>query len=364
MTKARQLADLGNAYDDGALSNRNLIINGSMQVAQRGTSATGLGNTITYATCDRWEQQGSAATGRYTSTQTGITDLVGFRSCLKFNCTTADTSTGAGEYLVLAQKFEGFNVSHIGMGSSKAKELTLSFYAKGNAPAQYTAQLQTAQSYEISKSFNVTSEWQRFEITYPANTVANPLDNNNTAQLFLQIWLNSGSTYSGGSALNETWGSPANNTMAVGNSNFYSSTDNEFFITGVQLEVGDTATPFEHRSYGDELAKCQRYYQVFKEEGTATFGVAFAYNATAAYDGSQQIFPVKMRATPSRSTSGTWSTTDGTGTILAITQFHGTTNSWGYQLGFSVASGLSQFRPYGIRALTGSGSQLKFDAEL
>ena len=71
-----------------------------------------------------------------------------------------------------------------------------------------------------------------------------------------------------------------------------------------------------------------------------------------------------MRATPTRATSGVWSTTDGTGTTLAITQFHGTTNSWGYQLGFSVASGLSQFRPYGIRALNGSGSQLKFDAEL
>ena len=279
---------------------RNLITNGDMQVAQRGTSATGLGNTATYATCDRWEQQASAATGRYTSTQTGITDLVGFRSCLKFNCTTADTSTGAGEYLILAHKFEGFNVSHIGMGSSEAKELTLSFYAKGNAPAQHTAQFQTAQSYEVSKSFNVTSEWQRFEITYPANTVANPLDNNNTGQLFLQIWLNSGSTYSGGSALNETWGSPANNTMAVGNSNFYSSTDNEFFITGVQLELGKVATPFEYRSYGEELAACQRYYyQVGKESGAYMSNIGFPRGGgflDLVY--ATVGFPTEMRATP------------------------------------------------------------------
>ena len=285
---------------------RNLIINGAMQVAQRGTSVTGLGNTATYATCDRWEQQASAATGRYTSTQTGITDLVGFRSCLKFNCTTADTSTGAGEYLILAHKFEGFNVSHIGMGSSEAKELTLSFYAKGNAPAQYTAQFQTAQSYEVSKSFNVTSEWQRFEITYPANTVANPLDNNNTGQLFLQIWLNSGSTYSGGSALNETWGNPANNTMAVGNSNFYSSTDNEFFITGVQLELGKVATPFEHRSYGEELALCQRYFQKQSASGSSVyerFGMGFSNTST----NFNTIIPIQtpMRATPALGHNGT-----------------------------------------------------------
>jgi hypothetical protein len=294
MSNARKLAD--NLPTDGQLGNRNVLINGAMNVAQRSASVTGLGATTGYYTADRWEHQFNGTAGRLTSSVVGISDLAGFRSASKFACTTADTSIAADEYFVFAQKIEGFNIQSVGFGTASAKPLTLSFYAKGNGNAQYTAQLQTGGSNEVSASFNVTSSWQRFEISYPAATsVGSVLNNDNSAQLNLQIWLHAGSTFSGGTSLNTTWGSPANNTMAVGNSSFFSSTSNEFFITGLQLEAGPQSTPFEHEPYDTTLEKCQRYYQI---SGTGrTYGIVFnQFTATNAY--ANQRWWKLMRTAP------------------------------------------------------------------
>ena len=361
MTKARQLADLGNAYDDGALSNRNLIINGSMTVNQRGQQ-TSVNNGYTV---DRFYIRSGGSARFTTDKSSDVPSGEGFGSSLHINVTTADTSVGTSDFGLLRHIFEGQDLQSVSKGSSNAKPVTLQFWIKSTVTGTYAVELydedntrQVSQNYTVSAA----NTWEKKTLTFPADTVG-AFDNDNNDSLYIQWGLSMGTNFTSGT-LNTTWGSITSANRFSGQVNAFSSTSNNIYITGVQLEVGDTATPFEHRSYGDELAKCQRYYQVFKEEGTATFGVAFAFSGNAAYDGSQQIFPVKMRAVPSRSTSGTWSTTDGTGSIIAITQFHGTTNSWGYQLGFSVASGLSQFRPYGIRALANSGSQLKFDAEL
>ena len=322
MSRQSELAELSRVYDSSALSNRNVLVNSAMQVAQRGTSSTGLGATTGYYTADRWEHQFNATAGRLTSSVVGITDLAGFRSALKFACTTADTSIASGEYFVLAQKIEGFNIQRFGFGTASAKPLTLSFYAKGNGNAQYTAQLQTAGSNEVSASFNVTSSWQRFEINYPAATsVGSVLNNDNSSQLNLQIWLHAGSDFSGGTSLNTTWGSPANNTMAVGNSSFFSSTSNEFFITGVQLELGDTATPFEHRSYAQELALCQRYYYQIKQyenagQYTFTVGAVGGSNTHCIVTNPQQ-----MRAAPSTTYSGSVNVIANATTISSPTGF-------------------------------------------
>ena len=280
---------------------RNIIINGDMNIAQRATSSTGLGGTSGYYTADRWEHQFNGTSGRLTSSVVGITDLAGLRSALKFACTTADTSIATTEYFVLAHKMEGFNIQSVGFGTADAKPLTLSFYAKGNGNATYTAQLQTGGSNEVSASFNVTSSWQRFEINYPAATnVGSVLNNDNNAQLSLQIWLVSGATYSGGSSLNTTWGSPNNNTMAVGNDNFFSSTSNEFFITGVQLEVGSVATDFEYRPIGEELALCQRYFYncAPARSGQAEHHIMTGAMYDANYCYGKIEFPVTMRTMP------------------------------------------------------------------
>mgnify|MGYP003113942377 CR=1 FL=1 len=341
--------------------NRNLVINGAMQVAQRGTSSTGLGATTGYYTADRWEHQFNGTSGRLTSSVVGITDLAGLRSALKFACTTADTSIATTEYFVLAHKIEGFNIQSVGFGTASAKPLTLSFYAKGNGNAQYTAQLQTGGSNEVSASFNVTSSWQRFEINFPAATsVGSVLDNNNTAQLFVHFWLHAGATYSGGTSLNTTWGSPNNNTMAVGTDNFFSSTSNEFFITGVQLEVGDTATDFEHRTFGDELLRCQRYFVRLGGVGRDYF--VGGSNASFGYFSTD--LPVQMRSTPSLSNNGGFTINNfaAAGTPTDVDVELASKNRFGFRTSGGVTYTLGNALVF-YEASTDSGN-LKLDAEL
>ena len=352
--------------DVNQYGNRNLVINGAMQVAQRGTSSTGLGATTGYYTADRWDHQFNGTSGRLTSSVVGITDLAGLRSALKFACTTADTSIATTEYFVLAHKIEGFNIQSVGFGTASAKPLTLSFYAKGNGNAQYTAQLQTGGSNEVSASFNVTSSWQRFEINFPAATsVGSVLDNNNTTQLFLQFWLSAGATYSGGTSLNTTWGSPNNNTMAVGTDNFFSSTSNEFFITGVQLEVGDTATDFEHRTFGDELTRCHRYFIRRNSPQDGYPGSVPGFHGSSGYFNGVTQFEVEMRATPSLTTSGAFrgqgivdsSSATGTCTIQGASSEACRLNCSG--MSFSGTNGQMV-----LLQQTGGAGHISFDAEL
>jgi hypothetical protein len=371
MTKARDLANLGNktsldeindAYNAGALSNRNLIINGAMRIAQRGTSSTALG----YYTLDRFLHGRSGGTRTF-SQQTlasGTPFDLGFKNYMSMTNTTAG-STNTTDYVEVYHKIEAQDVATSGWNyKSSDSYITISFWVRSSVAGTYTLWMRDEDATSYTYAFNYTlasNTWTKVTHSIPGHSGL-VFNNDEGAGLRIQWMAYYGSNYCSASATLNAWSTGP--SLPIHDTTWNTTSGATFDLTGVQLEVGDTATPFEHRSYGDELAKCQRYYQVFKEEGTATFGVAFAFSGNAAYDGSQQIFPVKMRAVPSRSTSGTWSTTDGTGSIIAITQFHGTTNSWGYQLGFSVASGLSQFRPYGIRALANSGSQLKFDAEL
>ena len=142
---------------------KNVVINGDMQIAQRGTSSTGLGTANGYFTCDRWRHVFNGTAGRLTSSQS--TDApVGFANSLKFACTTADTSIAAGEYFFFSQKIEGQNLKHFAKGTSSAKAFAVSFYVKGNAAATYTLELYDSDNArQCSKSFNVTTSWNRIE---------------------------------------------------------------------------------------------------------------------------------------------------------------------------------------------------------
>lgn len=301
MSRQSELAELSRIYDSSALSNRNLVINGAMQVAQRGTSSTGLGASSGYFTVDRINPNFNATAGRLTMTQETITDLTGFSNCVKLACTTADTSIAAAEYLILTlQAIEGQNLQHLAKGTSAAKKVTVSFYVKANAAATYVCELQDSNSREISKSFSVTTDWTRVVLTYDGDT-SGTLPNTNARGMSIQLWLHAGSTYNSGDVadLNTSWSAAGSGGVrAAGIDSFFDSTSRTFFITGVQMEVGDTATPFEHRSFGDELARCQRYY--FQEDSTTTnasggLGVAAATTAVT-FD---HPLPVQMRANPS-----------------------------------------------------------------
>ena len=299
MSKARGLADLGNVYDDGALSNRNLIINGAMQVAQRGTSITGI--TSSQYTLDRWQLIASGA-GTFTVSQEQDGPSA-FTNSLKVDCTTADASNTAGELLYLRQMLEGVDCQRLGYGTSGASEITLSFWVKSNQTETFVLTLQQGPSGSLSgKTFSVSTAdtWEYKTLTFSGDT-ANAITNGNGIGLQVHWWLQAGSSYTTG-ALNSGWDTSATEDFAAGlTATIGDSTSDYFQITGVQLEVGDTATatPFEHRSYGDELARCKRYYEHIGAEDSIAYitqSTAAAYGNTVASFGMQCT--VEKRASP------------------------------------------------------------------
>jgi hypothetical protein len=290
MSKAAELAAL--IGSQSSLANRNMIINGNMQVAQRSTSVAVTASG--FHTCDRWGIALSSD-GRFTMSQESITDLEGFGKALKLDCTTADTSIASNELLLLYQKFEGQFVQKMQKGFSTAKPVTVSFYVKGNANATYVAELldQDNSNRHINKTFSVTTSWSRVSLTFPGDTTGK-LDSDNASSLRLNIWLHGGSDYTGGT-LQTSWGSIVGANRAAGITSFFDSTDREFFITGVQMELGEVATPFETIPFGDNLARCQRYYS--KVQYSNWSGRVASGNAYYIHDGFRQT----MRANPTAS---------------------------------------------------------------
>ena len=271
---------------------RNIVINGAMKVAQRSASVAGLGAASGFFTLDRWKMLiGSASAGRYTMAQ--VADgPAGFANCLKITTTTADTSIAVGERLTLIQAIEGQDLQQLKKGTASAEQFTVSFWVKGNANALYVCEIYDNDSAtNITQSFAVTTSWNRIELTFAADT-SNPLDDDNAASLTLFIWLHGGSTYTGGTFASNTWATATtNNRYAVADrTSIFDATSRTFFITGVQMEIGSTATDFEHRSFGEELTLCQRYYFTVPR----TYGIASS--ATAMF--TSVAFPVEMRATP------------------------------------------------------------------
>ena len=271
---------------------RNMIINGAMQVAQRSTSVTGLGaDGGTYNTCDRWNTNFLNTAGRLTMSQ--VSDVHdGFSKALKLDCTTADTSIAAGELFQLMYRFEGQDLQRLKKGSSDAESVTISFYVKGNANATYALELyDSRRGRHASQLFNVTSSWNRISLTFTGDT-SDAFDDDNALSMSMSIWLHAGSNYSSGT-INGSWAAADNTRRAAGITSFFDSTDRTFFLTGVQMELGSQATAFEHRSFGEELALCQRYYQRKSNGYLAGNG-----------SGSNQIsfgvsLPTSLRATPS-----------------------------------------------------------------
>jgi hypothetical protein len=294
MSRARTFADLATASEEGSLASPNMIINGDMAVAQRATSATGLGASTGYHTVDRFVTEFTTS-GRMTQSQAAITDLPGFKYALKCDCTTADTSVDAAEYTLINQRMEGYTVSGLASGTSSAKKSTVSFYVKGNASATYVVELIKAGDRHINKTFSVTTSWSRVSITFDGDTTTQ-LAQDNTQELSVNIWIHAGSNYTSGT-LQTSWGAYTAANRAVGISSFFDSTDRELFITGMQYELGEVATPFKHETFGDNLLKCQRYF--FKPNTTNNFmGFLMAPDGNANDFVGAVNFPVEMRASP------------------------------------------------------------------
>ena len=299
------------SINGGQLSHRNKVINGGMLINQRASSYTSTG---TEYTLDRFQHSaGSAFTFDTTLTQDSSTPD-GFSKSLKITPDSTQTPTGSHNG-TLKQMIEGQDLQDLAFGTSSAKSVTVSFYAKSassNNNHQYGLQLRTrdssAQARYVSQAFTVTTSWQRYTMTFAGNTsVAIRNDNGNGFEICFHLASGPDDIVSAKS----TWTTSSAFQTVTGQSNFMDNTSNEFYLTGVQLEVGDTATSFEHRSYAEELHRCQRYFAIFPgRSGGIPFWIGYAGSSNGYCSIPVPNFNFRVVPTPTDATTGT-STSNG-----------------------------------------------------
>ena len=348
MSKAAELAALIGSQT--ALSNRNLIINGAMNVAQRGTVTSAVHDS--FGGPDRYKISETGDTVFTMSQDSDTPTGEGFANSLKLDVTTADSSLAAGDFASVMYNFEGQDLQSIKKGTSSAESVTLSFYIKSTITGTYIVQLyDNDNNRSVSKSYTVSSAntWEKKTITFPADTTG-AFDDDNALSLLIRWWFAAGTTYSSGT-LATAWESSTSANTAVGQVNAVNSTDNNIFLTGIQLEVGEQATPFEHRSAADELIRCQRYYQ--------SMDYYYSYGSTSAniFYYTNFSFPITMRATPTM-TASAW----GSNTGNAQT-YYGSTASNGWIMQSAIPTGAIMRGNHAniYNFMSGRG---KFDAEL
>jgi hypothetical protein len=266
---------------------RNKIINGDMRIAQRSTSVSSFsadgGGSGGFKTLDRfYHELGSA--GTYTLSQNSITDLSGFKKSLKVLCTASATPSGTAQFNV-HQRIESNNFYDLAFGTSSAKSITYSFWVKTNVDGDYILwflnvpdQRMTSKKYSISSS--ETGVWKYISVTVNGDTGGSVFDADNSHAFQVRHVLASGGDYTSGTYMDGTWQTVSGNTgnvYAGQTANVSSDVNNYYEITGVQLEVGNQATPFEHRPYGTELALCQRYFQSIQLHGLFVFPYSVNY---------------------------------------------------------------------------------------
>jgi hypothetical protein len=307
-----------------------------MQIAQRNTSVTGI-TTSGYYTADRWELAfTSAGTWTMNVESSGPTNTE-FRRSANVICTTADSSLAAGDFFTFRQKIEGQNLQGIKKGTSAAESLTVSFWVKSSNTGTYICEFfDSDNTRQISKSYtiNAANTWEKKTITVPPDTTG-LLDNDNAISFILQFWLAAGTDWTSGALNSSAWASSTNANRVVGQLNLANLSGNYWAVTGVQLETGTVATPFEMRSIGQELALCQRYYYDFLTKGLSIPCLPW----TSTNGGGEKCFavfphPVTMRASPTISITsqsyGIASTSAPNSTTAAVSAtnitFNGTDN--------------------------------------
>jgi len=281
---------------------RNIIINGDMSIAQRGTSVSGVGNGDSgYHTCDRWKFfELGAGTGEFTQSQsTDVPTGQGFATSLKMDCTTADASLAAADVMWIQQIVEAQNLQYIKKGTSSAESLTLSFWVYATKTGTNICELYDENNRQVSKSYTISSSntWEKKTITFPADT-SGALGNDNGIGMYVNFFLLAGSNYTSGT-LSETWTSATAANRGVGQVNHADNTSNNFYITGVQLEAGTTASDFEFLPADVNLQRCQRYYYTLLPLNSVNKYFLAGYYYSTNYIYCNTIFPTVMRTSPS-----------------------------------------------------------------
>jgi hypothetical protein len=303
-----------------------------MQIAQRNTSVTGI-TTTSYNTADRWRIAISSAGTWTMNVESSAPTGTEFRNSANVICTTADSSLSAGDTFVLQQLFEGQNLQGIKKGTANAESLTVSFYVKSSNTGTYICELRdTDNTRQISKSYTIdaANTWEKKTLTFPPDTTGQ-FNNDNATSLVLELWLAAGSDRSSGTLNSSAWASTVEANRVVGQLNLANLSGNYWAVTGIQLETGTVATPFEMRSIGQELALCQRYYEKSYDIGVAPGSnsdlgryVSRGSSQTSGVFGPSIQMKVEKRTAPTvtlyttSGTSGSWvyAASGGSGTTV------------------------------------------------
>ena len=278
---------------------RNLIINGAMQVAQRGTTFSG--PIADESTLDRWDVLANVNGAGKVDYSQSTDSPDGFTNSIKLDINTAISSLGSSDYHIMRYKgVEQQDLDQLAWGTSNAKSITLSFWVKSNKTGTLVAEFQmnsveaSGASVELGKTYtiNAADTWEYKTLTFPANTNHTSNRSANDRGVWLYMWIAAGSNYTSGS-IDTDWG--VNTNRVTGQDNYLDSTSNEIYFTGFKLEVGNNATEFDHRPYAEELAACQRYY--YQISGTNRLvGYAFSWNSSEVNVELQ--LPQVMRVSP------------------------------------------------------------------
>jgi hypothetical protein len=349
------------SINSSQLSNRNKIYNGKMAVAQRSQSVSSITATGIY-TCDRWH---TTITTCGTWTQSQSTDVPtgeGFSKSLKMDCTTADASLAAGDRIFISQRFEGQDLQDFCKGTSSAKQYTLSFYVKSAKTGTHVVELLDHDSAfrHVCGTYTINSAdtWEKKTITFPADTTG-AFGDDNAKSLEVQWYLAAGSTYQSGT-LATSWASVTNGNRATGQVNVADNTANNWYLTGVQLEVGSVATDFEHLSFADELRRCQRYYWKIAQN---TYRRINGYKRSDGNSHWEIHCPVPMRTAPSPTllVSGTFTNFN---TNFNTTQSSPTVGEWNTDTGQGLLEVSSTWSSTNVSIPSWEGYSIEFSAEL
>jgi hypothetical protein len=348
-----------------------LIINGDMAIAQRGTSSTSTG----FQTCDRI-QLATLNTDNFAFTVSqSSTSPDGFSTSQKLDCTTAESSLDADELVRFLYKLEGQNLQMLKYGSSASEEVSLSFYVRSNVTGVYVVEfrLNGSGSSTITKQYTISSAntWERKVLNLPTNT-ATAISNNNDNGLEMSFCLAAGSNFTTGS-LGTSWANTATASRYSGQAaNIMSSTDNEWFITGLQMEVGNfdanSIADFQFEDVGTSLNRCRRYCFVSGYSGDggakciADFGIAIGATVVDSY---MDLKP-EMRAAPSMSNSGALNISNGSSAVAASAiAINSSINSRQFAgVRTTCSSGLTGGALYRIEEISSNGAKIILDAEL
>jgi len=317
------------ARDFVSAGRKNMVINGDMRIWQRANGGTVTASDVIYM--DRFScrdnTDGTLTIGSQASSTAGPSGE-SFRYVMKLDCDGADTSLSSAQYARIQQYIEGYNLN-MDWGISNTDFITLSFWVKSNKPGIYCCGIEdgnVGRIYIKEYTINSSDVWQKVELTYPPPPAGTWKNFDNSTGLRITWCLGTGTTYQGSA---NSWGTTY--VMATSRqTNFMDNANNAFYLTGVQLEVGRNATEFEHRSYGEELALCYRYYE---KSGAQLWVNAIYANGSYVSSGNNTLFwKVQKRASPQFSLTFVSSIDNCNGVVSTV---NSDTNSAIYNLGIN-----------------------------